>query len=77
MSSPSPSSNGKPHNEHRDDLNKIQTAASIPISPELFEQLYLSPKNKVKGELRQKFGNPTPVGKEDCNCSKSWTSLTQ
>ncbi|KAK7509525.1 uncharacterized protein IWZ02DRAFT_150385 [Phyllosticta citriasiana] len=42
-------------------LNKIRTAGSISISPELFEKIYLSPQNKVKGELRKKFGNPTPV----------------
>ncbi|KAH9868873.1 hypothetical protein J1614_007948 [Plenodomus biglobosus] len=42
-------------------LHKIQTAGSISISPELFEKLYLSPQNKVKGELRQTFGNPTPL----------------
>lgn len=37
-------------------LRKIQTAGSISISPELFEKLYLSPKDKVKGDLRQTFG---------------------
>ncbi|KAL6411978.1 hypothetical protein AUP68_04358 [Ilyonectria robusta] len=43
-------------------LHKIQTSSSIPISPELFEQLYLAPKTDVKGQLRQTFGNPTPIG---------------
>lgn len=43
-------------------LQKIQTSSSIPISPELFEQLYLAPKTNVKGQLRQTFGNPTPIG---------------
>lgn len=43
-------------------LHKIQTSSSIPISPELFEQLYLTPKTNVKGQLRQTFGNPTPIG---------------
>jgi hypothetical protein len=42
-------------------LHKIQTAGSISISPELFEKLYLSPQNKVAGELRKTFGNPTPL----------------
>jgi len=42
-------------------LRKIRTAGSISISPELFEKLYLSPPNKVKGELRKTFGNPTPL----------------
>ncbi|KAF5010212.1 hypothetical protein FDECE_3624 [Fusarium decemcellulare] len=42
-------------------LGRIETAASIPIPPELFEQLYLAPKTNIKGKLRQTFGNPTPV----------------
>ena len=42
-------------------LNRIRTAGSISISPELFEKLYLSPENKVAGELRKTFGNPTPL----------------
>ncbi|KAF1843367.1 uncharacterized protein K460DRAFT_357103 [Cucurbitaria berberidis CBS 394.84] len=42
-------------------LRHIRTAGSISISPELFEKLYLSPQNKVKGELRNTFGNPTPL----------------
>ena len=42
-------------------LQRIRTAGSISISPELFEKLYLSPENKVSGELRKTFGNPTPV----------------
>lgn len=37
------------------------TAASIPVSPELYEKLYLCPQNKVKGDLRKTFGNPTPM----------------
>ncbi|KAJ4256110.1 hypothetical protein NW762_009186 [Fusarium torreyae] len=59
--SPDQSPNGKPRSEHRNDLDQVQTATSIPISPELFEQLYLQPHNKVKGNLRKTFGNPTPV----------------
>lgn len=42
-------------------LNQIRTAGSISMSPELFEKLYLSPQNAVKGDLRKTFGNPTPV----------------
>lgn len=42
-------------------LRQIRTAGSISITPELFEKLYLSPQNKVKGELRNTFGNPTPL----------------
>jgi len=42
-------------------LNRIRTAGSISISPELFEKIYLSPQNAVKGDLRKTFGNPTPI----------------
>lgn len=42
-------------------LKRIRTAGSISISPELFEKLYLSPQNAVKGDLRKTFGNPTPL----------------
>jgi hypothetical protein len=42
-------------------LRKIQTAGSISISPELFEKIYLSPQNQVKGDIRKTFGNPTPM----------------
>jgi hypothetical protein len=42
-------------------LRRIRTAGSISISPELFEKMYLSPQNKVAGELRKTFGNPTPL----------------
>lgn len=42
-------------------LKRIRTAGSISISPELFEKIYLSPQNQVKGDLRKTFGNPTPV----------------
>lgn len=47
--------------DHGTALNRIRTAGSISISPELFEKLYLSPQNKVKGDLRKTFGNPTPL----------------
>jgi hypothetical protein len=57
------SDNSKITNEHHDEvLDRIKTAASISIPPELFEQLYLAPQNQVKGQLRQTFGNPTPLG---------------
>jgi hypothetical protein len=42
-------------------LRRIRTAGSISISPELFEKIYLSPQNVVKGDLRKTFGNPTPL----------------
>ncbi|KAH8690600.1 GPR1/FUN34/yaaH family-domain-containing protein [Talaromyces proteolyticus] len=45
-----------------DAIRKIRTAGSISIDAELFERLYLSPKNQVKGQLRSTLGNPTPLG---------------
>ncbi|TVY78144.1 Protein alcS [Lachnellula suecica] len=50
-----------PNTSNGEALNRIRTAGSISISPELFEKLYLSPQNAVKGDLRKTFGNPTPV----------------
>jgi len=47
--------------DHEQALRRIRTAGSISISPELFEKIYLSPQNQVKGELRKTFGNPTPL----------------
>ncbi|KAF3345543.1 Calnexin-like protein [Verticillium dahliae VDG2] len=50
-------------NATRDEaLRRMRTAGSISMSPELFEKLYLSPQNVVKGDLRKTFGNPTPIG---------------
>ena len=37
-------------------LNRIRTTGSLSISPELFEKIYLSPQNKVAGDLRKTFG---------------------
>ena len=31
------------------------------LSPEMFEQVYLAPKTATRGDLRQTFGNPTPI----------------
>jgi hypothetical protein len=50
--------------EHTAALNKIRTASSVTISPELFEKLYLSPLNRqnvVRADLRKTLGNPTPM----------------
>jgi len=46
---------------HEQTLRRIRTAGSLSISPELFERLYLTPQNAVKGDLRRIFGNPTPL----------------
>lgn len=63
-----PYHNGRGGHQHLDKdhdsdtaLRKIRTAGSISITPELFEKLYLSPKNEVHGDLRTTFGNPTPL----------------
>jgi len=50
-----------PGTDHYDAINRVRTAGSISISPEMFEKLYLSPENRVKGDLRKTFGNPTPL----------------
>jgi hypothetical protein len=42
-------------------LQKIRTAGSVAVPPELFEKLFLSPQIAVKGDLRKTFGNPTPL----------------
>lgn len=48
--------------EQEDVLKPVRTAdGSFIISPELFEKIYLSPQNKVKNQLRETFGNPTPM----------------
>ncbi|KAM0718832.1 hypothetical protein Q7P37_005904 [Cladosporium fusiforme] len=56
------------HHEHLDKdtdpdlaLRRLRTTGSLSISPELFEKIYLSPQNRVAGELRKTFGNPTPL----------------
>ena len=46
---------------HGENLRHFKTATSINIPTELFEKLYLSPENNVKGDLRKTFGNPTPL----------------
>jgi len=52
----------KAQDERSDGMNKVQTTGGISLSPELFEQLYLAPKQNVHGHLRERFGNPTPIG---------------
>ncbi|KAH6672954.1 GPR1/FUN34/yaaH family-domain-containing protein [Halenospora varia] len=47
-----------PYYTKNNDLRRVE---SLSISPELFEKLYLSPQNAVKGDLRKTFGNPTPA----------------
>lgn len=44
------------------DLQRKDTGTSIALTPEQFERLYLSPPNRVSGNLRKTFSNPTPLG---------------
>lgn len=54
---PNGSMSAEDHEERmRNVLTQIQT-----ISPDLFEKVYLGPKNDVSGDLRKTFANPTPV----------------
>ena len=47
---------------HDELLQRMNTSSSVVMTSELFEKLYLGPMNKVKGDLRATFGNPTPLG---------------
>lgn len=52
------------HHDHHDSdtaLRRLRTAGSISITPELFEKIYLSPKNRVSNNIRSTVGNPTPL----------------
>ena len=51
------------HDTHDPDtaLKRMRTAGSLSITPELFEKIYLSPKNQVSNNIRSTFGNPTPL----------------
>ena len=62
-------------NESGDTLARMRTAGSVNISSELFEKLYLSPETRVKGDLRNTFGNPTPMYGLVLMCRRC-TSLT-
>lgn len=53
--------NGTAFKHDENSLNRLQTAGSVAMSPEMFEKLYLTPLTNVKGDLRKTFGNPTPM----------------
>lgn len=44
-------------------LDRVRSSSVVTITPDVFEQMFLSPENRVKGDLRQTFGNPTAIGK--------------
>lgn len=47
--------------ESQEALRRVGTTGNVSISPELFEKLYLGPKNEVSNNLRTTFGNPSPL----------------
>ncbi|KAI5856878.1 GPR1/FUN34/yaaH family-domain-containing protein [Tricharina praecox] len=56
----------KQHGSSTDTISKmdgvqLSRGDTITMTPELFEKLYFSPPNVVKGDLRKTFANPTPV----------------
>jgi uncharacterized protein len=56
--------------EHADSeaaLRRVETAGNLSISPELFEKLYMGPKNEVTNNLRTTFGNPSPLYDSPCS----------
>ncbi|KAK3675768.1 hypothetical protein LTR78_004409 [Recurvomyces mirabilis] len=42
-----------------DALRRMMTSGTMP--PDVFERLYLQPQTSVAGDLRKRFGNPTPI----------------
>ena len=51
-------------NTHFDSEEKFryELARTVTLTPELYERLFISPKTPVAGDLRSRFGNPTPIG---------------
>lgn len=47
--------------ENGNHMQPLHNISSVTISNEMFEKLYLNPANKVKGDLRRTFANPTPL----------------
>ncbi|OJJ79087.1 uncharacterized protein ASPGLDRAFT_137519 [Aspergillus glaucus CBS 516.65] len=45
-----------------DALQRVRTAGTLSISPELFEKLYLTPQTPSKASLRGVIGNPSALG---------------
>lgn len=50
----------KQNTDHVDNLTRYNTADSF-VPMEVFEKMYLAPKERVTGHLRSTFGNPTPL----------------
>ncbi|KAJ4368029.1 hypothetical protein N0V83_006384 [Neocucurbitaria cava] len=41
---------------------RYELAKTVTLTPELYERLFITPKTPVAGDLRSRFGNPTPIG---------------
>jgi hypothetical protein len=39
----------------------LESTAPVTMSRQEYERLYLTPKPPVKGDLRKRFANPTPL----------------
>lgn len=57
--SSSPENKDEAHGHNH--ISRVETAQSINLSMEMFEKIYLNPANRVKGDLRRTFANPTPL----------------
>ena len=42
-------------------MDNLRRENAVVLTPELFEKLYLNPPNSVRGDLRERYGNPTPL----------------
>lgn len=47
---------------HDEKLARTNTVSTMTLTPEMFERLYLQTRQPVAGDLRKRFGNPTPLG---------------
>lgn len=45
----------------QNEMQRNQLTNTVTLSSEVFENLYLSPKNQFPNDLRKKFANPTPI----------------
>lgn len=56
-------SNNENKLQHIDSEDQLRNALtkSMTLSPELYEKVFLAPKNQVSGDLRKTFANPTPI----------------
>lgn len=48
-------------NDDQFQTSKLDRVGTIVLTPEMFEKLYFQPQNKVSGNLRSTFGNPTAM----------------